>query len=134
MIRPTAGDFQIALLAGRPLYSNSRTAPTLTEITLRVELAMAAPASSSLSKLLVFILFAVVRLRRPDRTQTRIAISNNYRIVQNGLPRRNGLAARQQCCHGWPFLAAQSGQTFNSSTISRPSPPGSSRYTFFDFL
>ena len=33
-IRPATGDFQIALFAGRPLYSNSRAAPTLTERTL----------------------------------------------------------------------------------------------------
>ena len=31
---PGAGDFQIALLAGRPLYSNVRTLPTLTERTV----------------------------------------------------------------------------------------------------
>jgi hypothetical protein len=37
-IRPTTGDFQIALLAGRPWYSNSRAVPTLTDRTLPVEL------------------------------------------------------------------------------------------------
>ena len=47
-IRPTAGDFQIALLAGRPPYSNSRTVPTLTERTLppvvAIRLSRSAPA------------------------------------------------------------------------------------------
>src|ERR1700730_101601 len=45
-IRPATGDFQMPLLAGRPLYSNSRTAPTLTERTLAAPL----PPSSSPSR------------------------------------------------------------------------------------
>src|SRR3954471_3209132 len=39
-IRPATGDFQIALLAGRPLYSNSRGLPTLTERTVPAALAI----------------------------------------------------------------------------------------------
>ena len=38
--RPAAGDFQMALLAGRPPYSNSRAKPTLTERTLPAVAAM----------------------------------------------------------------------------------------------
>src|SRR5262249_26526709 len=48
-IRPAAGDFQMALLAGRPRYSNSRTAPTLTERTFPTEVAIRFPPSSTAS-------------------------------------------------------------------------------------
>src|SRR5262249_17370877 len=50
-IRPATGDFQMALLAGRPLYSNSRTVPTLTERTLAALVAIGSSPSRLLLRL-----------------------------------------------------------------------------------
>src|SRR4029077_12329696 len=50
-IRPATGDFQMALLAGRPLYSNSRTVPTLTDRTLATLVAIGSSPSRLLPRL-----------------------------------------------------------------------------------
>src|SRR5262249_55779072 len=50
-IRPATGDFQMALLARRPLYSNSRTVPTLTERTLAALVAIGSSPSRLLLRL-----------------------------------------------------------------------------------
>src|SRR5262249_15870202 len=42
--RPATGDFQMALLPGRPLYSNARGKPTLTERTLPRVIAIRPPS------------------------------------------------------------------------------------------